>query len=425
MVLENPKNEKAYLIGVVLNTEDALNINEELNELESLANTAGAKTIGRAYQHRIAPDAATFIGKGKANTIIAQASELDCNLIIFNNDISPTQIKNMQKIAGDKLKVIDRTGLILDIFTKHAKTKEAKTQVQLAQLEYMLPRLTRQWTHLERQMGGVGTRAGAGETQIEVDRRLVRNQISKLKKDLSAIEKQRNIQNYGRDSTYRIALVGYTNAGKSTIMENLTGADIYVANKLFATLDTTTRKISMDVGIQVLISDTVGFIRNLPHNLIASFRSTLGEIENVDLILKVVDISSEVVKKHIDTIDEVLSSLKLNNKPFIQVFNKIDQLSNSDEKNILVNKYSNAIFISAKENLGVESLIKKIERQVRSSYIKQVFNITHEQSKHLDSIYKLTRVIDRKEDYNCIKLKVEGSINSIKKIKQIIANKNK
>ena len=425
MILKRYSYEKAYLVGVVLSSEDDLNINEELDELKSLVNTAGAKTVGEAYQHRKKPDSATFIGKGKAYTIITQAKELDCNLIIFNNDISSTQIKNMQKIAGENLKVIDRTGLILDIFTKHAKTKEAKTQVQLAKLEYMLPRLTRQWTHLERQMGGIGTRAGAGETQIEVDRRLIRNQISKLKKKLSSIEKQRNIQNHGRNSAYRIALVGYTNAGKSTIMEQLTGADVYVADKLFATLDTTTRKLEMDVGMQILISDTVGFIRNLPHNLVASFRSTLGEIKNVDLILKVVDISSKASKKHIDTVDEVLSSLELIDKPFVQVFNKLDQISNKEEIDILRDKYSDAIFISAKEGIDIESLIKRIEKQIKSSYIKHTFTLTHRQSKYLDSIYRLTRVIDKIDDYNGVILEVEGSIDSIKKIKQIIECKNK
>ena len=307
MQKNNDKREKAFLVGVILKGSSRVQIEEQLEELKFLADTAGADIIGKFTQNRSRPDPATFIGKGKAETIINQASELDCNLIIFNDDISPTQIKNLQKIAGETTKVIDRTGLILDIFTKHAKTKEAKTQVQLAQLEYFLPRLTRIWTHLERQMGGIGTRAGAGETQIEIDRRLIRNQIAKLKRELTAIEKQRKVQNHRRVNAFRIALVGYTNAGKSTLMNALTDADVLVQDQLFATLDTTTRKLeNIEVGIPVLLSDTVGFIRNLPHNLIASFRSTLGEIRDVDLLLKVFDASSDDIHKHIDTVEEVL-----------------------------------------------------------------------------------------------------------------------
>ena len=315
MQKNNDKREKAFLVGVILKGSSRVQIEEQLEELKFLADTAGADIIGKFTQNRSRPDPATFIGKGKAETIINQASELDCNLIIFNDDISPTQIKNLQKIAGETTKVIDRTGLILDIFTKHAKTKEAKTQVQLAQLEYFLPRLTRIWTHLERQMGGIGTRAGAGETQIEIDRRLIRNQIAKLKRELTAIEKQRKVQNNRKENAFRIALVGYTNAGKSTLMNALTDADVLVQDQLFATLDTTTRKLeNIEVGIPVLLSDTVGFIRNLPHNLIASFRSTLGEIRDVDLLLKVFDASSDNIHEHIDTVEEVLKEMDMPNK---------------------------------------------------------------------------------------------------------------
>ena len=247
MQKNNTKREKAFLVGVILKGSSKTQIYDQLDELKFLADTAGADTLSITTQSRNKPDAATFIGKGKIESVIIQADELGCDLIIFNDDISPTQIKNLQNIVGEELKVIDRTGLILDIFTKHAKTKEAKTQVELAQLEYFLPRLTRQWTHLERQMGGIGTRAGAGEAQIEIDRRLIRNKISRLKSDLLAIEKQRKVQNHGREDTYRIALVGYTNAGKSTLMNALTGAQVLVQDQLFATLDTTTRKLNIDV----------------------------------------------------------------------------------------------------------------------------------------------------------------------------------
>ena len=421
MQKNNDKREKAFLVGVILKGFSRAQIEEQLEELKFLASTAGADIIGKFTQNRSRPDPATFIGKGKAETIINQASELDCNLIIFNDDISPTQIKNLQKIAGETTKVIDRTGLILDIFTKHAKTKEAKTQVQLAQLEYFLPRLTRIWTHLERQMGGIGTRAGAGETQIEIDRRLIRNQIAKLKRELTAIEKQRKVQNNRRDNAFRIALVGYTNAGKSTLMNALTDADVLVQDQLFATLDTTTRKLeNIEVGIPVLLSDTVGFIRNLPHNLIASFRSTLGEIRDVDLLLKVFDASSDNIHEHIDIIEEVLKEMDMPNKTNIVVFNKIDAITDLQQLSGLKTRFKEASFISSLKNIGLKELSDRIENTITSEFQKDVFHLSFKQTKLLDTIYTLTRVLKKKSDYNGIRLEVEGNRESLDKIRQII-----
>ena len=421
MQKNNDKREKAFLVGVILKGSSRVQIEEQLEELKFLADTAGADIIGKFTQNRSRPDPATFIGKGKAETIINQASELDCNLIIFNDDISPTQIKNLQKIAGETTKVIDRTGLILDIFTKHAKTKEAKTQVQLAQLEYFLPRLTRIWTHLERQMGGIGTRAGAGETQIEIDRRLIRNQIAKLKKELTAIEKQRKVQNHRRVNAFRIALVGYTNAGKSTLMNALTDADVLVQDQLFATLDTTTRKLeNIEVGIPVLLSDTVGFIRNLPHNLIASFRSTLGEIRDVDLLLKVFDASSDNIHEHIDTVEEVLKEMDMPNKTNIIVLNKIDAITDPQQLSGLKTRFKEASFISSLKNIGLKELSGRIEKTITSEFQKDVFHLSFKQTKLLDTIYTLTRVLKKKSDYNGIRLEVEGNRESLDKIRQII-----
>jgi len=421
MQKNNDKREKAFLVGVILKGSSRVQIEEQLEELKFLADTAGADIIGKFTQNRSRPDPATFIGKGKAETIINQASELDCNLIIFNDDISPTQIKNLQKIAGETTKVIDRTGLILDIFTKHAKTKEAKTQVQLAQLEYFLPRLTRIWTHLERQMGGIGTRAGAGETQIEIDRRLIRNQIAKLKRELTAIEKQRKVQNHRRVNAFRIALVGYTNAGKSTLMNALTDADVLVQDQLFATLDTTTRKLeNIEVGIPVLLSDTVGFIRNLPHNLIASFRSTLGEIRDVDLLLKVFDASSDNIHEHIDTVEEVLKEIDMPNKTNIIVLNKIDAITDPQQLSGLKTRFKEASFISSLKNIGLKELSDRIEKTITSEFQKDVFHLSFKQTKLLDTIYTLTRVLKKKSDYNGIRLEVEGNRESLDKIRQII-----
>ncbi len=421
MQKNNDKREKAFLVGVILKGSSRVQIEEQLEELKFLAYTAGADIIGKFTQNRSRPDPATFIGKGKAETIINQASELDCNLIIFNDDISPTQIKNLQKIAGETTKVIDRTGLILDIFTKHAKTKEAKTQVQLAQLEYFLPRLTRIWTHLERQMGGIGTRAGAGETQIEIDRRLIRNQIAKLKRELTAIEKQRKVQNNRRVNAFRIALVGYTNAGKSTLMNALTDADVLVQDQLFATLDTTTRKLeNIEVGIPVLLSDTVGFIRNLPHNLIASFRSTLGEIRDVDLLLKVFDASSDNIHEHIDTVEEVLKEMDMPNKTNIIVLNKIDAITDPQQLSGLKTRFREASFISSLKNIGLKELSDRMEKTITSEFQKDVFHLSFKQTKLLDTIYTLTRVLKKKSDYNGIRLEVEGNRESLDKIRQII-----
>ena len=420
MSRERIKQEKAFLVGAVLGYEGQSNIEEQLEELEALANTAGALTVGNSFQKRQKPDPATFIGKGKVETVINQAKELKCGLIIFNNDISPTQLKNLQKAAGEDLKIIDRTGLILYIFIQHAKTREAKTQVQLAQLEYLLPRLTRQWTHLERQMGGIGTRAGAGETQIEIDRRLIRKQISKLKKELIHIQRQRRIQTQGREGIYRIALVGYTNAGKSTLMQSLTGSDTFIQDKLFATLDTTTRKLDLGIGIPILISDTVGFIRKLPHHLIASFRSTLGEIREVNLLIKVFDVSSAIIQDHIKTTDEVLHSLELKGQSSILVLNKIDEIDSQEQLQGLKKRFPNADFISAKKKLGIDSLISKIKDHVRSEFTKDKFHLSYKQAKLLDPIYALTRVLKKKEDYNGIQLEVEGSRESLDKIREML-----
>lgn len=414
------KKERAFLVGAVFYSDGRINLEAQLEELKSLTKTAGALTVAHSFQNRHKPDPSTFIGIGKANTVINQAKELKCNLIIFNNDIPPTQMKNLQKAAGDDIKIIDRTGLILDIFIKHAKTREAKTQVQLAQLEYLLPRLTRQWTHLERQMGGIGTRAGAGETQIEIDRRLIRHQIAKLKKELKNIQKQRIIQTHGREGIFRIALVGYTSAGKSTIMQSLTGAKVLIQDQLFSTLDTTTRQMSLDTGMPVLLSDTVGFIRNLPHHLVASFRSTLGEIQDVNLLLKIIDVSSVNIQEHINTVDEVLNNLHLAEKSSLLVFNKIDAIDSHEQYHGLQKRFGDAIFISALKKSGIDTLISKIKDVVRSDFIKDVFHIRYKQTKILDTIYALTRVLKKKEDYDGIHLEVEGRREALDKIRKII-----
>ena len=363
--------ELALLVAVQFSDSTENQIQIQLDELELLAETAGALTQERIIQKRSKVDAATFIGKGKISSIIEQAKELKLHLIIFNDELSPTQIKNIQKLAGDSVKILDRTGLILDIFDNHARSREAKTQIKLARLEYMLPRLTRQWTHLERQMGGVGTRGGPGETQIEIDRRLIRNQITKLKLDLKKIQKQHSTQTQSRKSIYKIALVGYTNSGKSTLMKALSGSDVYIQDQLFATLDTTTRKVELGCGISFILSDTVGFIRKLPHHLVASFRSTLSEVKEADLILRVCDASSSQMNVHINTINQVLESLDITHENQLTVINKIDLVSDVDLLLGLKNSNPDAILISAHKSLKINSLKKKIVDIIKSNYIRK------------------------------------------------------
>ena len=416
------KPEKAFLVGAILRGFSQTEIENQLSELNLLASTSGFETIGITTKNRKIIDPVTFLGIGKIQQIKNQAAEMGCNLIIFNDDISPSQLKNIQRIIGNNIKVIDRTGLILEIFTQHACTKEAKTQVELAKLEYILPRLTHQWTHLERQMGGIGTRAGAGETQIEIDRRLIRNKIIKLKSELNKIESQRFTQNQGRQYAYRIALVGYTNAGKSTIMNVLTDSKVLVRNQLFATLDTTTRKLDIDTGVPVLISDTVGFIRNLPHNLIASFRSTLGEIKEVDMIIKVFDASAENIQDHIATVEHVLNEIEIPIKKSIFVMNKIDLIKNQDVFEGLKRKFSDAIFISSTKKIGINTFISKIKDIITSEYSHDIFHLTYKQTKFLNIIYSLTKVLNKYSDFNGICLEVEGRRESLDKIKQILDN---
>ena len=347
------------VIVAVVNFESKHTIQDQILELKELAHTAGVNIINTITQNRNSIEASTYIGKGKIKSIINNAIELKCKCIIINDELSPSQIKNIQKIAGDKLKIIDRTGLIIDIFYKHAKTNEAKTQVEIARLKYLLPRLTRQWTHLERQMGGVGTRGGPGETQIEIDRRLIRDKISVLNKRLKKIEIQRQTQAHHRSSVFKVAIVGYTNAGKSTLMKNLTNTNVYVQNQLFATLDTTTRKIEKPNSTRYIISDTVGFIRNLPHDLVASFKSTLSEVSNADLLIKVFDASSKEISLHHYIINEILTELNAKDIPYINVANKVDLVEDPNDLMAISKDLDDPVFISASNCLNIKELEKR------------------------------------------------------------------
>ena len=407
--------DKALLVGIILPQNNQIDIDNHLSELSLLAETAEIEVLGEITQKLARVNPAFFVGKGKASQVIEQAKLLDANLIIFDEELSPAQIKNYYKMAKE-IKVIDRSALILDIFKKHAKTREAKTQVELAFCQYLLPRLTRQWTHLERQMGGVGTRAGMGETQIEIDRRLVRDKISKLKLDLKKIEIERTTQSQKRKREFRVALVGYTNAGKSTLFNSLTGNNVYVQNQLFATLDTTVRKLKINKTHQVLISDTVGFIRKLPHNLVASFRSTLKELLEADLILIVLDASSVIIDDHLDTIKWVLTDLGADDIPKSLVLNKIDRVKEELELKRLRNKFSDAIFISALHHLRLDDVRDHIIDKIESDFEIFDLNIPYHKGKTISQLQDQVEILESVYGDDEIYLKIKGRKDTVDKI---------
>tara|TARA_B100001996_G_scaffold278508_1_gene219051 strand:- start:340 stop:1584 length:1245 start_codon:yes stop_codon:yes gene_type:complete len=400
---------KSLLLSLSLPSTNQDDLNEEIEEMKRLANTLGYSIESSSIQNKQTIDSATFFGKGKIQNIINQCKELKYNTVFINNELDPGHFKRIQKIAGDKIFIIDRTKLILDIFTKHAKTIESKKQVELAAVQYMMPRLIGQWTHLERQMGGVGTRGGPGEKQIEIDRRLLRKDINKLKKDLLQIEKQRTTQRKSRKSVYKVALVGYTNAGKSSIFKNLSGHETYIKDELFATLDTTTKNILLNDKSKILLSDTVGFLRNLPTDLIASFRSTLGEIKDADLLLKIIDISSTDITGHIKTIDDTLKILECHNKKSIIVFNKIDIVNDNKIYKKLKLKYNDCLFISSLKKLNINILMQAIINQVNHDLNLYTIKLPYDSISIIDYIYTNTNVISRKDEFKHIKLSFRTS----------------
>ena len=411
----NVGQEKALLVGVIQPGMTESLIHEHLDELELLAETAGAKIAGRITQRVSKINPATFIGKGKAEELLNQAKELDVRLIVFDDELSPGQIKNYHKIS-ENVKVLDRSGLILDIFQKHAKTKEARTQVDLAYMEYLLPRLTRQWTHLERQMGGIGTRAGMGETQIEIDRRLIRTRISKLKKELIRIEKERDTQSYRRQSEFRVSLVGYTNAGKSTLFKALTGSDVYIQDQLFATLDTTVRQLQIDESHPILLSDTVGFIRKLPHNLVASFKSTLKEVLEADLILVMLDISSSQIEDHFQTIENVLKEMGAQEIPQILVLNKVDLISDRNMIEKRQREFPNSVTVSAQQHLRLSELRSRIIGKMEENFQTIDLEFSYDQGKTIAHAQEGVEVLKREYEENGVKLRIRGSQSRINQI---------
>jgi GTP-binding protein HflX len=385
--IENHEYEKAILVGVITQQQNEEKLTEYMDELEFLAYTAGATISKRFHQKMQKPNPKTFVGKGKMEEIAAYVQSHDIGTIIFDDELSPSQQKNIEKIL--EAKIIDRTYLILDIFAQRAQTSYARTQVELAQYEYLLPRLVGLWTHLERQKGGIGMR-GPGETEIETDRRIVRDRINLLRKKLLTIDKQMSTQRGNRGALVRVALVGYTNVGKSTLMNVVAKSEVFAENKLFATLDTTVRKVVIR-NMPFLLTDTVGFIRKLPTQLIESFKSTLDEVRESDLLLHVVDISHESFEDHIASVNRILGEIDATDKPMIMVFNKIDayQAQDYDETDLIEERTSahysleewretwmskmgeNVIFISATEKENMEDFRKKVYDKVRDIHVKR------------------------------------------------------
>ncbi|MFT5232866.1 MAG: GTP-binding protein HflX [Candidatus Krumholzibacteriia bacterium] len=351
--------ERAVIAGVHLPEAWAggMGGDADLPELKRLVETAGADLVGQAEQRRHRPTSATYFGKGKLEELKEMVEETEATLVVFDNDLSPAQGRNLERILD--VNVIDRTELILDIFAKHATTRQSRLQVELAQLQYLLPRLTRLWSHLERQAGGIGTR-GPGETQLETDRRLLNRRVAVLRKALKEIETTRKTQVRSRDSEYKVALVGYTNAGKSTLMNGITSAGVYVKDQLFATLDATTRRVEVDERRRFLLTDTVGFIRRLPHHLVESFKATLQEVRDADLMIHVVDAGHEDPEHQIASVNTVLRDIVPEEKPTLMVFNKMDLVDRELFSNKFRRMYPEAIFVSAKETIGSDELRETI-----------------------------------------------------------------
>jgi len=378
--------EKTVVVGIVTQNQNEEKLIEYLDELEFLTFTAGGEVVKRFWQKMDKPNPKTFLGTGKMEEIHLFVKENDISTVIFDDELSPSQQKNISKILD--CKVLDRTNLILDIFAQRAETSYARTQVELAQCQYLLPRLSGMWTHLERQKGGIGLR-GPGETEIETDRRIVRDRIALLKEKIKTIDKQMAVQRSNRGAMVRVALVGYTNVGKSTLMNAIGKSDVFVENKLFATLDTTVRKVVIK-NLPFLLSDTVGFIRKLPTQLVESFKSTLDEVREADLLLHVVDISHPDFEDHIESVNQILMDIKSNDKPTIMVFNKIDAYKNLiiDEDDLMTEKTTKhytleewkqtwmnnvgekrALFISATEKENFEQFREVVYEAVRQIHI--------------------------------------------------------
>lgn len=402
---KNQPTERVFLVGVELKNRAAWEVRDSLDELSELARTAGATIFGDGFQRMDSPIAATFIGSGKAVEFAALCKEGEVDTVIFDDELSPAQSRNLEAVF--ECKVLDRTALILDIFAQRARTREGKLQVELAQLQHLLPRLTRYWSHLSRQKGGIGMR-GDGETQLETDRRRVQERIEKITKELEVVRRQRTTQRQGRQRHQwpLASIVGYTNAGKSTLLNALTGASVLAEDKLFATLDPTTRRLRLPTNQNVLLSDTVGFIRKLPHRLVEAFRATLEEVVEADLLVHVVDISHPQADQQIVAVNTVLEEIGAGGKPTLMVFNKIDRAGGAEGMNRYLERFPNAVAISAKTGEGFPALLAELGVQLRPIREFIELSVPHEAAAVIAKLHAVAQVVERNYEGETARFKV-------------------
>lgn len=397
MIELEPPVERAVLVAAPYLDEPERTVDEHLQELAHLADTAGAEVVGTLVQRLEAPNPKFYIGSGKADQLRELAEREGATIVVFDEDLSPAQGSALEKRLG--CRVMDRTELILDIFALRARTAEARLQVELAQLEYMRPRLKRMWTHLSRTQGGIGTR-GPGETQLETDRRIIDRRITRLRRELKDIARSRDVRRKGRAGEFRVALVGYTNAGKSSILRALSGSDLFVENRLFATLDSATRAVELEGGYRALVTDTVGFIRKLPHNLVASFRATLEEIAEADLLVHVIDASSPSWEHQVEAVDEALHEIDADLRPTLLAFNKIDQLTHGEEEALrrrAAELLGPHVFTTVVEADGLADLKDELRRRAAAERPTVRVSVPVTDGRTIAEAYREAEVLDREE----------------------------
>ena len=399
--------ERVFLVGVELKSQQGWESRDSLEELAELAETAGGQVAATGTQKLESVNASTFIGKGKADEFAELCGKQEVDTVIFDDELSPAQSRNLERVF--QTKVLDRTSLILDIFAQRAQTREGKLQIELAQLQHLLPRLTRFWGHLSRQKGGIGMRGGEGETQLETDRRRVQDRIARIREELEVVRRQRSLQRHSRQRNRwpLVSIVGYTNAGKSTLLNKLTGADVLAENKLFATLDPTTRRLRLPSNQNVLLTDTVGFIRKLPHGLVEAFKATLEEVTQADLLLHVVDASRLQAEEQIRSVDAVLKEIGADGKPTLMAFNKTDVLNgNRDSLNRLLERHPGGVAISAETGDGLPALVAELGAQIRPMREFLELSVPHEKSGVIARLHEVGQVIERRYDGATARFKV-------------------